>query len=127
DVGSLPGDAWEDYPAPALMVHEAHRQLLIMHGVEDTPELQPYAAAYRDWGDDPFGGGANFWPTHVDSYDVARRMLQPVPGVPVYVCGEAYSHAQGWVEGALATAEALLQGPLGLPAPPYLPGPAPTS
>lgn len=126
DAGSLPGDAWENYPAPALMVHEAHRQLLIMHGMEDAPELQPYAAAYRDWGDDPFGGGANFWPTHVESYDVARRMLQPAPGVPVYVCGEAYSHAQGWVEGALSTAEALLQGPLGLPAPPYLPGPAPT-
>ncbi len=126
DAGHLPGDAWEDYPAPDLMVNEAHRQLLIMHGLDDHPDLRPYAAAYRDWGDDPFGGGANFWPTHVESYDVARRILQPVPGVPVYICGEAYSHAQGWVEGALATAEAMLQGPLGLPAPPYLPGPAPT-
>jgi Flavin containing amine oxidoreductase len=111
---------WERHAAPALMVHEAHRQLLIMHAVEDRPDLQPYAAAYRDWGADPFGGGANFWPVGVESYDVASRILQPVPGTPVYICGEAYSHAQGWVEGALATSEEMLQRHLGLKPPPFL-------
>jgi hypothetical protein len=41
-------------------------------------------------------------------------------GVPVYICGEAYSHQQGWVEGALATTESMLQKHLGL-APPAAP------
>jgi hypothetical protein len=27
---------------------------------------------------------------------------------PIYICGEAYSDAQGWVEGALQTADMLL-------------------
>jgi monoamine oxidase len=31
-----------------------------------------------------------------------------VPDVPVYICGEAYSRAQGWVEGALDTADQVL-------------------
>ncbi len=84
---------------------------------EDTPDRRPYAAAYRDWGEDPFGGGANFWPQYVDSQDVSKRIVQPVPGKPVYICGEAYSHAQGWVEGALATAEDMLQNHLGLQPP----------
>lgn len=115
-----PAVEWHEHPAPALMVKEAHRQLMEMHGLQDTPELQPYAAAYRDWGDDPYGGGANFWPLYVDSQHVSKRIVQPVHGKPVYICGEAYSHAQGWVEGALATAEDMLQHHLGLQPPAYL-------
>lgn len=34
---------------------------------------------------------------------------------PLYICGEAYSDAQGWVEGALQTADMVLDQ-LGLPA-----------
>lgn len=117
-----PEQEWMHHPAPELMVQEAHRQLLQIHGIEDHPDLQPYAAAFRDWGEDPFGGGANFWPQHVESHDVARKILQPVHDVPVFICGEAYSHGQGWVEGALETAEAMLQGHFGLGTPPYLPG-----
>ena len=116
-----PSIEWKEHPAPALMVHEAHRQLLEIHGLEDTPDRRPYAAAYRDWGEDPFGGGANFWPEFVDSQKVSKRIVQPVPGKPVYICGEAYSHAQGWVEGALNTAEDMLQNHLGLQPPSYLP------
>lgn len=115
-----PAIEWKENPAPRLMVQEAHRQLLEMHGLADTPERRPYAAAYRDWGDDPFGGGANFWPQYVDSQQVSKRIVQPVHGKPVYICGEAYSHAQGWVEGALATAEDMLQHHLGLEPPAYM-------
>jgi monoamine oxidase len=88
----------------------------------DIPK--PYAASYRDWEEDPFGGGANFWDLRVDSYDVSEKMLNPVKGVPVYVCGEAYSHDQGWVEGALATADDVLQGHFGLSQPQWLRGEA---
>ncbi len=114
----LPG--WSSCKAPRRMVEEVHRQLLDMHGITDpTAVPAPYSAAYRDWGEDPYGGGANFWPVGVKSYEVSRRIVQPKPPYPVYICGEAYSHAQGWVEGALATAEDLLQNHLGLKAPPW--------
>jgi monoamine oxidase len=92
------------------MVEEAHRQLLEMHGVQNRADIpKPYAAAYRDWGEDPYGGGANFWPVNVDSATVSQKILQPKPQVPVYICGEAYSHFQGWVEGPLETADRMLQ------------------
>lgn len=114
--GGLPG--WSDYPAPKRMVEEAHRQIMEMHGVTGRPDIPPpYAAAYQDWGEDPYGGGANFWHVGVRSHEVSRAIVQPLPDAPIYVCGEAYSHAQGWVEGALATAEDMLQHHLGL-APP---------
>ena len=110
--------AWSDLAAPKKMVAEVHRQLLEMHGVKDPSAVpQPYSAAYRDWGEDPFGGGANFWQIGVQSFDVSRRIVQPKPPHRVFICGEAYSHAQGWVEGALQTAEDMLQNHFGLPVP----------
>ena len=116
----LPAEEWKQHPAPALMVKEAHRQILAMHNAKDTPDRKPYSAAYRDWRDNPYGGGANFWRQHVNSREVSRRIVQPMRGRPVYICGEAYSHEQGWVEGALMTAEDLLQNHLGLQPPAFL-------
>lgn len=116
--GNAPGDglpAWSDFPAPKRMVEEAHRQIMEMHGVSGRADIPaPYAAAYQDWGDDPYGGGANFWHVGVKSHEVSRAIVQPMSDLPVFICGESYSHAQGWVEGALATAEDMLQHHLGL-------------
>ncbi len=111
---------WSKHPAPQRMVDEVHRQLLEMHGITDPTRVPaPYAAAYRDWGEQPYGGGANFWHVGVRSYEVAEKIIQPKPPHPVYVCGESYSHGQGWVEGALETAEEMLEKHFGLPKPPW--------
>jgi monoamine oxidase len=111
---------WSKHPAPRRMVDEIHRQLLEMHGITDPSTVpQPYAGAYRDWGEDPYGGGANFWHVGVRSYEVAERIMQPKPPLPVYICGESYSHGQGWVEGALETAEEMLEKHFGLTKPPW--------
>ena len=109
---------WSDYAPTAAMVGEVDRQLRELHDVRYTPT--PYAAAYMDWGVDPYGGGVNFWNIHARSPEVIPRMTQPVPPLPVYVCGEAYSNGQGWVEGALETAELVLQDHFGLAQPDWL-------
>ncbi len=109
-----PGSAdWNDYAAPAPMVEEIQRQLKEMHGARFAPE--PFAAAYKDWGEDPFGGGVNFWNIHAKSWEVIPKIAKPKAEVPVYICGEAYSNGQGWVEGALETAEIVLQTHFHLP------------
>lgn len=38
-----------------------------------------------------------------------RRMQRPIPDISLHVCGEAWSTQQGWVEGALETADAVLE------------------
>jgi monoamine oxidase len=96
------------------MLEEAHRQIVQMHGMNYAPE--PYAAAYRDWSEDPYGGGINVWKIHANSSAVIDAIVNPRPGIPVYICGEAYSHEQGWVEGALATTELMLTTQFKLPA-----------
>jgi hypothetical protein len=118
----LDRQSWSRFPAPRLMVEEVHRMLCRMHGVEGRADIpMPYAAAYRDWGEDPFGGGANFWRLHVDSGAVSTAILQPKPPTRVFICGEAYSHQQGWVEGSLQTTELMLEKHFALKPPKWLP------
>lgn len=103
---------WKAHRAPKAMVKEVQRQLAVLHGMEYVPEAQH--AAFRDWGDDPFGGGWNSWNIGEKSSDVKIDILNPIKGLPVYICGEAYSDDQGWVEGALQTADLMLERHFGL-------------
>lgn len=95
---------WHTYQAPAPMVAEVARQLSHIHGLPYAPVVRE--AAFRDWGDDPFGGGWNSWNIGVRSPEVKERIVNPSKGL--FICGEAYSDAQGWVEGALQTADMVL-------------------
>lgn len=109
---------WEDHPAPHEMVMEMHRQLKQMHDIRYAP--RPYDAAFVDWSADPYGGGVHFWERGYKSWEILRQMTQPVADFPCYVCGEAYSTNQTWVEGALQTAEIVLQERLGLAKPSWI-------
>lgn len=97
---------WSDYEAPKRMVEEISRQLSQVHDIEATPEVK--SAAFRDWGEDPFGGGWNSWNIGVKSWEVRDKIVHPIADCPLFICGEAYSDAQGWVEGALQTAQIML-------------------
>ncbi|MBV8592236.1 MAG: FAD-dependent oxidoreductase, partial [Acetobacteraceae bacterium] len=71
---------------------------------------KPCSYAYQDWGKDPYGGGVNFGQLHADSDRASKRMINPITDLNIYVCGEAYSRDyQGWVEGALETAEKVVE------------------
>ena len=48
------------------------------------------------------------------------RMRHPVADQEIYIVGEAYSYEQGWVEGALNTAESMLEQFFGLSKPAWL-------
>jgi monoamine oxidase len=111
-AGADRGARWEDHAAPPAMVAELHRQIVELHDVRNAP--MPYAVAYVDWGVDPYGGGVNFWNPGVKSWEVIPKVACPRPGLPVYIVGEAYSSAQGWVEGALDTAHHVLSTYFGI-------------
>ena len=102
---------WFKYRAPKRMVREVQRQLAVIHGLGFIPDV--INASFKDWGDDPFGGGWNSWNIGVKSQNVKQKILKPTDA-PLYICGEAYSDAQGWVEGALQTADMMLEKYFGL-------------
>jgi monoamine oxidase len=109
-VGEDDADAsqdWQRYVAPKDMVEEIQRQLKLIHDMPFIPDAR--SACFRDWGDDPFGGGWNTWNIGVKYWEVKKKMIQPLHPIPLYICGEAYSDWQGWVEGALETADLMLK------------------
>jgi monoamine oxidase len=98
---------WDRYAATATQVADAQRQLAELHDRAEIPA--PVATAFVDWGAAPFGAAWHFWDAGVSSSDAAAQVLQPRPDLPVFICGEAYSTSQGWVEGALESATAVLR------------------
>lgn len=110
-------------PTPK-MVREAQRQLKEMHTIDEKHAIDipdPVAGLFLDWEDDPFGGGWHYWNFGVPSWKVAPRIRHPNPKVNIFLCGEAYSSHQGWVEGALNTAEMVLSEHFALPRPDWVP------
>ena len=81
---------------------------------------RPHTGLYRNWSLDPFGAAWHLWNPHNRSWEVMPRLRKPVPDANVYVCGEAFSSNQGWAEGALNTAERMLEDHFGLKRPTWI-------
>jgi len=96
---------------------EIQRELSQMHGVE-VP--RPTDGVFINWTEPPFGGAWHNWQPGFRSWECSVAMQSPVPGQSIYVCGEAWSEAQGWTEGALESTEALLQNQFKLQPPDWL-------
>ncbi len=109
---------WQQHEAPKLLVQETHRQLMAMHNVQYAPD--PVEAAYADWSDEPYGGAVHFWNRGYKSWDLVDEITRPVHDFPCYICGEAFSTNQTWAEGALQTAEIVLQKRFKLDAPSWV-------
>ncbi|MCA2292845.1 hypothetical protein JF735_04395 [Mycobacterium avium] len=115
--GSQPAYPME-LTATDQMVRAAHNQVEEVHGLPEIPA--PYAAIYKSWGEDPYGGGWHEWKAGFRLDKIICRMRKPVPDRDIFIVGEAYSLEQGWVEGALTTAESTLEEFFDLPRPVWL-------
>lgn len=112
--------SFEELQASEEMVRMAQQLLKEMHGLNEIPK--PSAAFFHDWTLDPYGGGWHSWNPFVNKWEVISRIrrLSVDPNVEeprVFLCGEAYSGQQGWVEGAINTAEMVLEEYFGLDRP----------
>jgi lysine 2-monooxygenase len=102
-------EAW-GITEPMLM--KAHRQIVSLHpdlaALAEIPK--PYVGIAQDWSGTPFYGGWHSWNPHARSWEVVPKLTQPLgEKVPLFTCGEAFSTEQGWVEGALKSAELVLE------------------
>jgi len=117
----LPGGPfWHMHP---VMEAEVRRQLRALHGVE-IPSAAAGTGLISSWGTDPYGGAYHLWQPGVRSGELMPRIRKPLPG-RLFVCGEAWSTDQGWINGALQTTERVMQDHFALEPPPWLPGAVP--
>lgn len=99
------------------LVAEAVSELSELH---EMPVPFPDAIAALDWSADPYGGGYHAWLPQIDVARAMREVRSPDNGMGLHVVGEAYSDQQGWVEGALCTAERFLQDVMKIERPDWL-------
>lgn len=102
---------------PEVARKEITRQLSEMHGVEIPPAK---SGIFVNWQSEPYGGGWHAWQPGWQSQQMMKSLQRPFDDKAVYVCGEAISAYQGWVEGALTSAEILLRDQFGLRQPDWL-------
>jgi hypothetical protein len=107
-----------EFRATDEMVYVANKQVAQVHALPEIP--QPYSAVYHSWNEDPYGGGWHEWKANYRLDEIMCRMRKPVEDQDIYIVGEAYSYGQGWVEGALDTAESMLEDFFGLKRPAWL-------
>ena len=86
---------------------EVRRQIGVVHGL-DQPMTMPLSVGFMNWEEDPYGGAWHTWNQGVKSWEVMKKIASPVHGTALHIVGEAWSTNQGWVEGALETAEAVV-------------------
>lgn len=69
----------------------------------------PITIIAKHWSDPPFYGGWHAWNMGYRSWVIAERLVQPFLDAELFTCGEAFSSEQGWIEGALKSAERVLE------------------
>jgi lysine 2-monooxygenase len=89
-------------PAPGTLLDAVTGYLEALHPYAEVP--QALGSAFMHWGADPREIGWAYWLPGFNSDDVMAAAVQPDPSVPIYLCGESFSNAHAWVEGALETA-----------------------
>jgi hypothetical protein len=112
-------------PASEPVVTEAIRQLGKVFNMKDIP--YPILTSYRSWdGKDDYktnvedaqaaehAYAVHLWGLGVDDYDVMKKVAKPIKEKNLYICNEAWSGYQGWVEGSLMSTENAVNELLGL-------------
>ena len=95
-------------PASSAMLAEATRLLRETHpDVSDMPP--PIGSAFMYWGADPHEAAWHFWRAGEVSDEILLVAPQPDRTLPVYIANEAFSRRQSWAEGALESAEAVVE------------------
>jgi lysine 2-monooxygenase len=102
------------------LVNAIERQLQVLLQIS-TPLPKPVWIGYMDWSKDPFGAAWHEWLPGIDVLQAIPDMRHPFADLPIFVCGEAYSWFQGWIEGALMSAEHVIEDYFSLPRPNWLP------
>jgi len=87
------------------LMSKAHKQLELLHG-DTIPE--PRTGLAVAWRRPDHLDGWHTWNVPCQTQDSIVRIRRVFSKQDIFVCGEAYSAEQGWIEGALRSAEGVL-------------------
>ena len=118
--GGPGGDGELLRPLSPQALDTVQRLVCRIHAATDIPA--PGAGLDIIWDEsNPYGFGWCYWKRGVRSWDVQQRMRRPRGAHRVFVCGCSYSNEQGWVNGALTSAEQVVRESFGVPQADWMP------
>ncbi|MFK7831278.1 MAG: flavin monoamine oxidase family protein [Congregibacter sp.] len=97
--------------ASTELVLEAQRQFKLIYARNDVP--LPTLTTFRVWSDNDYGYGYHQWKLGRDDAVIRERLWRM--NEHTYLCNEAYSDMQGWVNGSLRSTELMLQKAFDVP------------
>jgi len=119
----LPND--EESDNDRYIINFIHRQIVKVHqDLYPNISLQidpPKSYSYKKWSFKNHGGSYHVWKPNSNPSKVASRMIKPNSNFNVYIVGSSFSPEQAWVEGALNSAEFMLNRWFGYKKPSWLP------
>lgn len=93
------------FPASKAVVEEARKQISLLFGVTNIPE--PVFTSYRLWnGENDFEHAYHQWNLNANDRETIPYLANPRPNF--YMCNEAISDMQGWVNGSLRSSDIAL-------------------
>ena len=99
------------FPASEAVVDQALTQIKKLFAVAEIPD--PVMTSFRLWGgESDFGYAYHQWALNANDAEVMPRLAQIAENL--YVCNEAYSDDQGWVNGSLRSADRVLLAGFGI-------------
>lgn len=105
----FPQNPESTFPASVSLVNEVMKQIKLLFGLDenDATVPMPVLSTYRVWGESQFGYGYHQYKLNVQEAFVYPAIWNP--SANVYVCNEAWSPEQGWVEGSLIMTDYVMQ------------------
>lgn len=95
------------FPASQAVVDEMIKQLCLLFGVTNLP--QPILTSYRSWnGKDDFEYAYHQWRLNAEDSVTRHYLAKPYKDKGIYLCNEAISDMQAWVNGSLRSADMAL-------------------
>lgn len=93
---------WFNKMAEGTFEVTLNKQLKLLFPDMDIPKAKWYKHC-------PWNSGAGYWKKGYDRKLIMPQMIEPLgKNTHLYICGENYSSHQAWVEGALETADMVL-------------------
>ncbi len=111
-------DFIQSHTLTSAMTLDLTRQMNEQYNIDAAA---PTASLFQDWGNSPYGGAWHYWNPGNQSWLLAKQIRKPLATANLFICGEAFSSHQGWIEGAINTAEQVLEENFALPRPSWLP------
>jgi hypothetical protein len=91
------------------------QELLAMVAGKDVPRSE--VLIQKHWHNWPYHTGWHAWTVGARSWEVSEKLVRPFLDADLFICGEAFSGEQGWIEGALKSTERVLER-MGIASPP---------